>query len=60
MSSSNFEIAITLGIGSILFLINVPFPKFTGGVYRTFLGLYWAVIGEGRLKESGRLLEKIR
>ena len=30
------------------------------GVYRIFLGLYWVFIGEGRLKESGRLLEKIR
>ena len=30
------------------------------GVYRIFLGLYWAFVGEGRLKESGRLLEKIR
>ena len=30
------------------------------GVYRIFLGLYWAFTGEGRLKESGRLLEKIR
>ena len=29
------------------------------GVYRIFLGLYWAFIGEGRLKESGRLSEKI-
>ena len=30
------------------------------GVYRIFLGLCWAFIREGRLKESGRLLEKIR
>ena len=30
------------------------------GVYRIFLELYWAFIGEERLKESGRLLEKIR
>ena len=43
-----------------LFLINAPFRKFTGAVYRIFLGLYWAFIGEGRLKGSGRLLEKIR
>ena len=27
------------------------------GVYRIFLGLYWAFIGEGHLKESGCLLE---
>ena len=49
-----------------LFLINAPFPKFTGerlrerGVYGIILVLYWAFIGEGQLKESGRLLEKIR
>ena len=54
MSSSSFEITITLGIGSILFLINAPFPKLTGGVYRIFLGLYWAFIEEGHLKESGK------
>ena len=29
-------------------------------VYKIFLGLYWAFIGERRLKESGCLLEKIR
>ena len=30
------------------------------GVYRIFLRLYWAFIGEGHLKERGHLLEKIR
>ena len=63
MSSSSFEITITLGI----FISNKrPLSEIYGGrllergVYRIFLGLYWAFIGEGRLKESGRLLEKIR
>ena len=63
MSSSSFEITITLGT----FISNKrPLSEIYGGrliergVYRIFLGLYWAFIGQGRLIESGRLLEKIR
>ena len=51
MSSSSFEITTTEIYGERLL---------ERGVYRIFLGLYWAFIKDGRLKESGRLLEKIR
>ena len=44
----------------LLFLVIYGGRLIERGVYRIFLGLYWAFIGEGRLKESGHLLEKIR
>ena len=44
----------------LLFLVIYGGRLLERGVYRIFLGLYWVFIGEGRLKESGCLLEKIQ
>ena len=52
-------------LGFFIYFNKRPLSEIYGGrllergVYRIFLGLYWAFIGEGRLKESGRLLGKI-